>query len=102
MQDHAPGYTIKFIINELKSRGINLIFWPFFLPDLNLIKTVWDIIKNWIQDNYLDNKLNYKVLRQVVIKTWEAIEEREFKNLLALITERYQIVITANGLHTKF
>jgi transposase len=102
MQDHAPGHAAKFTINELKSREINLIFWPPFSPDLNPIETVWDIMKDWIQDNYLDDKLSYKVLRQAVIEAWEAVGEREFKDLLASMTERCQAVIAANGLHTKF
>ena len=59
-------------------------------------------MKDWIQDNYLDNKLSYKVLRQAVIEAWEAVGEREFKDLLASITERCQAVIAANGLHIKF
>jgi hypothetical protein len=59
-------------------------------------------MKDWIQDNYLDNKLSYKVLRQAVIEAWEAVGEREFKDLLASITERCQAVIAANGLYTKF
>jgi hypothetical protein len=59
-------------------------------------------MKDWIQDNYLDDKLSYKMLRQAVIKAWEAVGEREFKNLLASITERYQAVIAANGLYIKF
>jgi hypothetical protein len=42
------------------------------------------------------------MLRQAVIKTWEAVGEREFKNLLASITKRCQVIIAANGLHTKF
>jgi hypothetical protein len=59
-------------------------------------------MKDWTQDNYLNNKLNYKVLRQAVIETWKAVGEREFKDLLASITKRCQVVIAANGLHTKF
>jgi hypothetical protein len=42
------------------------------------------------------------VLRQAVIEAWEAIGEREFKDLLASIIKRCQAVIAANGLYIKF
>jgi len=102
MQDHAPGHAAKFTINELRSRGLNLIFWPPFSPGLNPIETVWNIMKSWIQDNYLDDKLSYKVLRQAVTEAWEAVGEQEFKDLLPSMPERCKAVIAANGLHTKF
>ena len=59
-------------------------------------------MKSWIQDNYLDDKLSYKVLRQAVTEAWEAVGEQELKDLLASMPERCKAVIAANGLHTKF
>jgi hypothetical protein len=59
-------------------------------------------MKDWIQDNYLDNKLSYKILRQAVMEAWEAVGKRKFKNLLASIIKKCQVVIAANSLYTKF
>ena len=73
MQDHAPGHAVKYTIDELESRNIQLILWPPYSPDLNPIETVWNTMKDWIQTNYLKNKLSYKVLRKAVIDSWETI-----------------------------
>jgi transposase len=61
MQDHAPDYITKDTLTEFKKRGIRLISWPPFSPDLNRIETVWNLIKNWIQKHYPKwDKLYYK------------------------------------------
>ena len=73
IQDHAPGHVIKYTIDKLESRNIQLIFWSLYSPDLNPIKTVQNIIKNWIQINYLEDKLSYKILRKAVIDSWKTI-----------------------------
>jgi transposase len=67
MQDHAPGHAAKLILAEFKKRKIRLIPWPPFSPDLNPIETVWNLIKNWIQEHYPGwDKLSYKVFREAV------------------------------------
>lgn len=46
MQDGAPGHAAGETQVDLAERGITPIFWPAFSPDLNLIETVW----NWMKD----------------------------------------------------
>ena len=73
MQNHAPGHAAKLTLAEFKKRNIKLIFWPPFSPDLNPIETVWNIMKDWIQNHYSGDQLGYKVLRQAVTEAWEAV-----------------------------
>ncbi len=40
MQDNAPDHAAKFTREELLKRGITVIFWPSYSPDLNPIETV--------------------------------------------------------------
>ena len=48
MQDRAPRYAAADIKKDLQERGIIVIFWPPFSPNLNPIKRVWNIIKNYL------------------------------------------------------
>ena len=65
MQDGAPGYSAGETREELRSRGIVVIFWPPFSPNLNPIERVWHIMKNYLQDHYPEN-MGYDQLRVVV------------------------------------
>ena len=47
-----PGHAAGDTKQDLAERGIIVIFWPPFSPDLNPIERVWHIMKNYIQDNY--------------------------------------------------
>lgn len=86
MQDGAPGHSATSTLQELQERGIRPIFWPAFSPDLNPIETVWNKMKDWIQENY-PAKLNHNQLRGELIDSMPA---------------RCEAVIRANGMHTLY
>ena len=66
MQDRALGYTAGDIKQDLEECRIIVIFWPLFSLDLNPIERVWYIMKNYLQDNYLENMLYNRL--QVAVK----------------------------------
>ena len=100
MQDNTPGHATAYIKKELKSRGVEMIFWPAFSPDLNPIETVWNTMKNYIQENY-EEKLSYDKLRIAVKEAWEAVKEDKLTELLLSIYLRCEAVIAAHGMYTK-
>lgn len=102
MQDNAPGHGAQYTTDELKARGINLIYWPPYSPDLNPIESVWNIMKDWIQEHYLEEKLSYKVLRKAVTEAWEGVGQEKLNELLSTMRARCEAVIQANGMHTRF
>ena len=60
----------KTTIEDFIKRGVRVIWWPAYSPDLNPIETVWDKMKDWIQGNY-GEKLNYNQLRAAVNAVWD-------------------------------
>lgn len=101
MQDGAPGHAAKAIIQELLKRQIPVIWWPAFSPDLNPIETVWDKMKDWIQNNYPE-KLSYNKLRGAINAAWEQISPEFLSDLVDSIQARCEAVIRANGMHTEY
>ena len=65
MQDGAPGHSAAGTIQELRERGLRVIKWPAYSPDLNPIETVWDVMKDFLQDNYPED-MSYDALRAAV------------------------------------
>lgn len=103
MQDGAPSHTAASTRQDFEERGIEVIFWPPFSPDLNPIENCWNWMKDWIQDCYgLDEKPSYDRLRAYVKQAWEALPEDFLKSLLASMPRRCEAVIEANGMHTKY
>lgn len=101
MQDGAPGHAAADTQQELRSRGITVIFWPPFSPDLNPIERVWHLMKNYLQDNYPE-VMGYPALRKAVKDAWESVGQHEFEELITSMPARCQAVIDANGLFTKY
>lgn len=101
MQDNAPGHAAAETRVDLHSRGIQVIFWPSFSPDLNPIESVWNIMKDWIY-KYYPEKISYDLLRKAVREAWDAVPQEELVSLVESMTARCQAVIDANGLHIPF
>jgi hypothetical protein len=60
-------------------------------------------MKDWIEDNYLDKRFTYPVLRQIVIEAWDkAITAEVLWELLQTMHQRCQDVIDADGGPTKW
>jgi len=103
MQNYAPGHSAKSTLKAFEEAGVPLIFWPAFSPDLNPIETLWNLMKDWIQDNYIMEDLtNYKTLRKAVIKAWELIGKAALDKLFNKMHARCVAVIAADERATKY
>ena len=102
MQDNAPGHRAKKTIAELQERGVRMVEWPAYSPDLNPIETVWDWMKDWIEERYDEKKLNYDQLRTAVKEAWEAVPGSFLNDLLEDMPNRCKAVIAAKGNITKY
>lgn len=101
MQDGAPGHRAGITIEDLRERGIYPIEWPPFSPDLNPIEKVWNLMKNYVAENFPEI-MSYNRLRDAVKEAWDKVSEYDLKELVDSIHDRCQAVIDANGKHTRY
>ena len=106
MQDNAPSHSARATKTELSRRGINLLPWPPFSPDLNPIEHVWDSMKDYMQKNFPELEGRSRVpgerLRQMVVEAWESISSEYLLNLIESMPNRCQAVIEARGGATSY
>ena len=103
VQDNAPGHAAKKTRAEFVERGIPVVFWPAFSPDLNPIETLWNKMKDWIGVHYPSKFASYDALRKQVNEAWENVVTPELlQELVDTMRQRCQDVIDANGGHTKW
>jgi transposase len=105
MQDGAPGHRAKATASQLEERGVRKIFWPPYSPDLNPIETIWDWMKDYIQEQYPQYEIggmSYNMLRKAVIEAWNSISTEQLDELISSMHQRCQDVINADGKHTKW
>lgn len=102
MQDGAPGHSAGETYTELRERGITVIYWPAYSPDLNPIETVWNWMKQYIEETYGDVQLSYDRLRAAVQEAWDSITEQRLQELIGTMGQRCQDVIDAQGGHTRW
>ena len=101
MQDNAPGHASAATQEDLRERGIEVIEWPSFSPNLNPIERVWFIIKHQLQEEFPE-RMTPTQLKEAVQQTWDDLEFPYLSDLLDTMPARMQAVIGANGMHTKY
>jgi transposase len=89
-------------MSMFNSIRIEPIYWPPNSPDLNPIETLWDKMKDWIQEHYPEVHRSYKRLRNAVQEAWDAITHERIKELIKEMPARCKAVIKAQGAHIKY
>jgi transposase len=78
------------------------IFWPLFSPDLSLIESIWDIMKDTLQEIDLELHRKFKRLRGAVLRAWNALIYAEIRAEISTMRQRCQDVIDTQGMETKW
>jgi transposase len=87
LQDNAPIHHSRYTVGDMEARGIPYLRLPPYSPDLNLIKHVWNWIKNWIQRyyyaaHYNPSKIELERLKGIIQEAWNTIPEGYIQILL--------------------
>jgi hypothetical protein len=68
IQDNTGGHAARDTLAFIRERGLILIFWPALSLDLNLIKTLWNRIKDIIKERDPKIHRSYPRLRAAIIE----------------------------------
>ena len=74
-QDNAKGHASRYTKSVFEAIGVTPIFWPANSPDLNPIETLWDLMKDYLQERSSEVPRSYKRLREAVQEAWESITQ---------------------------
>ena len=105
IQDNAPAYTAASTIGEMSQRQICHIFWPINSPNLNPTEAVWDVMKDYIQQNHLSGgggkRRSQDSLRKILKEAWDSLSSEDLVRLIESMPSRFQGLKDADGGPTK-
>lgn len=108
MQDNAPIHNAHIIRGWFRERGIEVMNWPPYSPDLNPIENLWALLKEkmYILHPELvgapNNAETLDLLIRCAIDTWERLGEQLLNRLIDTMEHRVKAVLDAEGWYTKY
>ncbi|RFU31197.1 hypothetical protein B7463_g5132, partial [Scytalidium lignicola] len=101
-QDGGPGHTAKYTLEAFADKGIMPVFWPPYSPDLSPIETIWNRMKDILEELDPETHRNYLRLRSVVSSSWDSVTDAEIRDIIHTMPQRCKDVIEAKGAYTKW
>eukprot|EP00834_Sanchytrium_tribonematis_P008178 NODE_887_length_3307_cov_0.181733.p1 type:complete len:235 gc:universal NODE_887_length_3307_cov_0.181733:2405-3109(+) len=96
MHDNAPIHT-SFLVEEfLQEKGLEVLQWPVYSPDLNPIENLWAIVKRKLYEKFSCFGSRDDLV-DAVFQIWNEIEEYIFQQLSEGVCERLEEVIRRKG-----
>ena len=99
LMDNHPVHKSLNSLKFYKEKGIKVIDFPPYSPDLNPIENIWGKIKKQIM------KKEYQtlaVLMKDIEKEWDSITDNQLKNYSSSMKDRIHSCLLLEGMITKY
>jgi hypothetical protein len=97
MQDNARPHVCKAMMEAFTNLAVQVLpNWPPYSPDLNIIETIWAIMKRRVESI---KPKTLDALIAVLFEVWDNLSVSTINGLIAEMPNRLIQVITGNG-HT--
>ena len=108
MQDNAPVHTSGIVKRWLREQDFEMMDWPPFSPDLNLIENLWAIMKDDLRDQYPEiadmrggpAAIKHR-LAEVLPIIWTRISLEVCRSLSKSMVDRVKDIIVMRGWYTR-
>lgn len=100
-QDNAPIHTARVVKSYITSQNVQLLLWPPYSPDLNIIENVW----GWLTRKVYEGGKQYDTKEELSLgikAAWAEISLNYLKSLYDSLKDRIFEVILKNGSSTKY
>ena len=98
-EDNAPPHRSR--VADAAQDGIRVLLWPAQSPDLNPIKTIWNLVKRILKRRE-PRPSSLQVLERYVEEACADIPLEEYRALIESMPDRIQAIIDNRGEPTKF
>lgn len=100
-QDNAPIHTARMVKNYLQTQNVDILPWPAYSPDLNIIENVW----GWLSRKVYEGGKQYEdkeALIKSINDSWKEISLNYLGTLYNSISDRIFEVILKQGGSTHY
>lgn len=109
MQDNAKIHKAKKTMKWFEDRGIELLEWPPYSPDLNPIEQLWfelkclvNVIDPGLAEVTSTDEATMERFTAAIQRAWASITPERIRGLVESMDERINAVIAAEGWYTRF
>lgn len=99
LQDNAPMHKARIVTEWFHNKGVSVLDFPPYSPDLNPIENLWAIMARKVEKMRCDNE---ESLGDAALKVWNELPQNTFSNLAHSMPARCAAVVLASGWHTKY
>ncbi|KAA8493874.1 Transposable element Tc3 transposase [Porphyridium purpureum] len=86
-QDNAPVHTSRLVKNFMNDENVELLDWPAYSPDFNIIENLWGILARKVYEGARQYQTVLE-LKNAILQAWETLDQPVMANLYASLPKR--------------